>query len=84
MCIIFFLLGSFLRSLFSPTDFLLRSYSSTSNSLNGNGEVGGNEGIEKVLLQAFELQKNWRVAVRILEVRLGWGWDLVIAAVESE
>lgn len=72
VAVISFLLGSFLRSLLTPADFIITSY----------GKDAGRSEVERALLQAFDPAHRWREAVRLLELpALLTGWDVVLAAV---
>lgn len=68
--LIFFLLGSLLRSLLSPADFIIMP--------------DGSEASEARLLNILASHSQWREARRLVELRWPlWPrqWDLVVAAV---
>lgn len=71
VAVISFLLGSLLRSLLTPADYIIYTPSE------------GKE-VERVLMQAFDTGRRWREARRLLEVRSFFfsQWDLIFAAVK--
>ncbi|GAA5830815.1 hypothetical protein JCM11251_001084 [Rhodosporidiobolus azoricus] len=74
-----FLLGSLLRSLLTPADYII--YRSET-------AVAAQTDVENALLQAFDPNRRWREARRLLELRSAWGgrfgWDIIVAAVKRE
>ncbi|KAK4049055.1 hypothetical protein OIV83_004417 [Microbotryomycetes sp. JL201] len=76
VAIISFLLGSFLRSLLTPADYII--YNSQ--------QVSDHSQVERMLLQAFDPQRRWRAARRLLEIRLPLvsKWNFIVAAVKKE
>ncbi|GAA5885767.1 hypothetical protein JCM6882_007558 [Rhodosporidiobolus microsporus] len=74
-----FLLGSLLRSLLTPADYII--YRSET-------AAAAQSDVENALLQAFDPNRRWREARRLLELRSAWGgtfgWDIIVAAVKRE
>ncbi|GAA5894812.1 hypothetical protein JCM5296_007589 [Sporobolomyces johnsonii] len=79
VAIIAFLLGSLLRSLLTPADYII--YRPDSAAPHGHQ-------VEQALLQAFDPNRRWREAKRLVELRTTWtglvNWDLIVAAVRRE
>ncbi|GAA5972951.1 hypothetical protein JCM21900_006489 [Sporobolomyces salmonicolor] len=79
VAIIAFLLGSLLRSLLTPADYII--YRPDSAAQHGHE-------VEQALLQAFDPNRRWREAKRLVELRTTWmgvvNWDLIVAAVRRE
>ena len=73
VALISFLLGSLLRSLLTPADYIIYR----------NVQPGGQQ-VERALMQAFDPQRKWREAKRLIEVRPLWfsSWDIIVAAVK--
>ncbi|GAA6027757.1 hypothetical protein JCM8097_008019 [Rhodosporidiobolus ruineniae] len=78
VAVISFLLGSLLRSLLTPADYII--YRPESAAQHGD--------VEQALLQAFDPHRRWREARRLLELRSAWSgifsWDIIVAAVKRE
>ncbi|KAM0787368.1 hypothetical protein ACM66B_003454 [Microbotryomycetes sp. NB124-2] len=76
VAVISFLLGSFLRSLLTPADYIIYNTQQVSD----HGQV------ERMLLQAFDPQRRWRAARRLLEIRLPLvtNWNFIVAAVRKD
>ncbi|GAA5849765.1 hypothetical protein JCM8547_000556 [Rhodosporidiobolus lusitaniae] len=76
--VIAFLLGSLLRSLLTPADYII--YRPDSAAQHG--------AVEQALLQAFDPHRKWKEARRLLELRSAWGgwfgWDIIVAAVKRD
>ncbi|POY74273.1 hypothetical protein BMF94_2711 [Rhodotorula taiwanensis] len=74
VAIIAFLIGSLLRSLLTPADYIIyRPESAVEHSQ-----------VEHALLSALDVNRRWREARRLLELRGLFGWDLMLAAVKRE
>ncbi|KAM0750413.1 hypothetical protein T439DRAFT_302437 [Meredithblackwellia eburnea MCA 4105] len=73
-CLISFLLGSLLRSLLTPADYIIYNR----HQITTEGEQ-----MERALMQAFNPERRWREARRLLEIRSFFfsKWDLIFAAV---
>ncbi|GAA5880160.1 hypothetical protein JCM16303_001234 [Sporobolomyces ruberrimus] len=85
VALIAFLLGSFLRSLLTPADYIV--YHPLSTMSQGGTSAGGGDSVEKALLTAFDPHRRWKEARRLIELRTGFGfigWDLIVAAVKRE
>ncbi|GAA6047003.1 hypothetical protein JCM3770_004146 [Rhodotorula araucariae] len=77
VAIISFLLGSLLRSLLTPADYIIYRPESAAKHAD----------VEHALLQAVDPHRRWRTGKRLVEVRTGWSglsWDLIVAAVRRE
>ncbi|GAA6020826.1 hypothetical protein JCM10207_001669 [Rhodosporidiobolus poonsookiae] len=78
VAVIAFLLGSLLRSLLTPADYIIYRPSAAA----AHAEV------EQALLTAFDPHRRWREARRLLELRSPWSglfsWDIIVAAVKRE
>ncbi|GAA5837944.1 hypothetical protein JCM9279_004073 [Rhodotorula babjevae] len=77
VAIISFLIGSLLRSLLTPADYIIYRPESASQ----------HAAVEHALLQAVDPHRRWRTAKRLFELRTGWSgssWDVIIAAVRRE
>ncbi|KAK4055962.1 hypothetical protein OIO90_002955 [Microbotryomycetes sp. JL221] len=76
VAVISFLLGSLLRSLLTPADYIM--YNSP--------RVSDHDQVERVLMQAFDPERRWRAARRLLEIRLPWitEWNFIVAAVRKQ
>ncbi|GAA5990862.1 hypothetical protein JCM10908_000052 [Rhodotorula pacifica] len=74
VAIISFLIGSLLRSLLTPADYIIYRPESTA----------GHSDVEHALLSALDVNRRWREARRLLELRGLLGWDLMVAAVKRE
>ncbi|GAA5994232.1 hypothetical protein JCM5350_001813 [Sporobolomyces pararoseus] len=87
IALIAFLLGSFLRSLLTPADYIIYhpiSSQPLSTITPGTG-TGGESSVEKALLTAFDPHRHWKEAKRLIELRTGvLGWDLILAAVKND
>ncbi|SCV67425.1 BQ2448_5036 [Microbotryum intermedium] len=76
VAIISFLLGSLLRSLLTPADYIIY------RPADAEGQH-----VERALMQAFDTERPWREARRLIEVRLFprlFNWDYIVAAVKRE
>ncbi|SCZ93898.1 BZ3500_MvSof-1268-A1-R1_Chr6-3g08965 [Microbotryum saponariae] len=76
VAIISFLLGSLLRSLLTPADYIIYR----------PAEAEGQQ-VERALMQAFDTERRWREARRLIEIRLFprlFNWDYIVAAVKRE
>lgn len=73
VAVISFLLGSLLRSLLTPADYIIYT-----------PRVDEGQQVERVLMQAFDPERRWREARRLLEIRSFFfsQWDLIFAAVK--
>ncbi|BGP39600.1 hypothetical protein JCM10449v2_003551 [Rhodotorula kratochvilovae] len=77
VAIISFLLGSLLRSLLTPADYIIYRPESAAQHAD----------VEHALLQAVDPHRRWRTAKRLVELRTGWSgssWDVIVAAVRRE
>ncbi|GAA5924753.1 hypothetical protein JCM3775_005461 [Rhodotorula graminis] len=77
VAIISFLIGSLLRSLLTPADYIIYRPESASQ----------HAAVEHALLQAVDPHRRWRTAKRLFELRTGWSgssWDVIVAAVRRE
>ncbi|GAA5822101.1 hypothetical protein JCM10212_005649 [Sporobolomyces blumeae] len=85
VAIIAFLLGSLLRSLLTPADYIVYLPGSVPSPAATDMAT---DTVEKALLTAFDPRRRWREAKRLLELRSPWirlvGWDLIVAAVKRE
>lgn len=73
VALISFLLGSLLRSLLTPADYIIY------RTIEPEGQH-----VERALMQAFDPQRRWREARRLLEVRSFFfsKYDIIVAAVK--
>ncbi|KAJ8294920.1 hypothetical protein OF846_001989 [Rhodotorula toruloides] len=74
VALISFLLGSLLRSLLTPADYII--YRPVTSAQQAD--------VEHALLQAFDPARRWREARRLVELRGMLGWDVIVAAVRRE
>ncbi|GEM07581.1 lipid-binding START domain protein [Rhodotorula toruloides] len=74
VALISFLLGSLLRSLLTPADYIIYRPITTAQQAD----------VEHALLQAFDPARRWREARRLVELRGMLGWDVIVAAVSRE
>ncbi|GAA5880465.1 hypothetical protein JCM3774_005201 [Rhodotorula dairenensis] len=74
VAIISFLIGSLLRSLLTPADYIIYRPE----------PIAGHSDVEHALLSALDANRRWREARRLLELRGLLGWDLMVAAVKRE
>ncbi|GAA5912386.1 START domain-containing protein [Sporobolomyces salmoneus] len=90
VALIAFLLGSFLRSLLTPADYIVYHPSTSSSSFQTSTSLASTtstvgESVERALLSAFDPHRHWREAKRLIELRTGFiGWDLIVAAVKRD
>ncbi|GAA6017115.1 hypothetical protein JCM11491_003265 [Sporobolomyces phaffii] len=100
VALIAFLLGSFLRSLLTPADYIIYHaapppppFGSSSSEPSSSGPAGvvARGVVEQALLTAFDPDRRWREARRLVELRTGGGplgslvgWDLIVAAVRRD
>lgn len=74
VALVSFLVGSLLRSLLTPADYII---------YRPLEEQGSN--VERMVMQAFDPHRRWREARRLLELRgYGVGWDLIVAVVKRD
>ncbi|GAA5942051.1 uncharacterized protein JCM15063_004284 [Sporobolomyces koalae] len=83
VALIAFLLGSFLRSLLTPADYIVYHAVPATSSATSSSVAG--DSVEKALLTAFDPHRRWKEAKRLVELRTGFvGWDLIVAAVKRD